>query len=293
MDMEYTKIQISHKQQIEQIRKNTGNILLSHSFYTLFLWQETMKLSIYLEEDFFVVKYRLKGENSYFCPCGNKEKILNWIQTNCENKELRLFYVDEASKEMIEERFKGFFKFEYDSGSYEYIYDRLEHILKKGKKYQRIRREINHLASNYTLRTEILTKKNLSVSRTVVEGWNKNYIEEKSNMTMEDISVAESAIKNFSELGLLGVLVYVDEKPMATAIGCEITNDTYGIQVAKMCEKKEGLMFYLLEQMFKVIPNQYTYVNGDDDMNIEGIRIHKQKMKPVRMNEVWKVESRL
>ena len=66
--MEFSRIDLSCREYIERIRCQAGYTLLSHSFYTLFLWQEIMRLSIYREEDFFVVRYGLAGENSYFCP---------------------------------------------------------------------------------------------------------------------------------------------------------------------------------------------------------------------------------
>ena len=216
------------------------------------------------------------------------DKTKKWIEEQHTKKGFQLFYIDETRKDWLQENFPDVLRLEYDRGSCEYIFDRQEHLLKQGKKYQRIRRELHHLASDHRLRTERLTEENLDVSRRVIEGWQAKNVEEKVGLITEDVPVAECAIQYFTPLGLKGVLVYVDEKPAATAIGCEITQDTYGIQVAKMCERIEGLMFYLLEQMFALVPEQYTYINGDDDMNIEGIRIHKQKMKPVLMNEVWK-----
>lgn len=289
--MEYARIELEQRESVERIRKRAGYVLLSHSFNTLFLWQDTLQLSIFLEEDFFVVRYGLVGENCYFCPCGDEEKTRQWLLSVHQESGFRLFYVDEARKLWLAEQYPDIFRFHYDAGSCEYIFDRQRHLLMQGRSYQRMRYEIHHLAAGHQLRTEVLTQENLSVSRQVIEAWRVNNCEKKTGLITEDILVARCALQYFDALNLRGVLVYVDEKPMATAIGCEITEDTYGIQIAKMSEKIEGLMFYLLEQMFDLIPGQYRYVNGDDDMDIEGIRIHKQKMKPVRMNEVWQVFS--
>lgn len=286
--MDWLKIELQQRDRIEEIRKNADCVLLSHSFYTLLLWQETMRLSLYLEEDFFVVKYGLAGENSYFCPCGNIEKTRKFIEEYERKKDFQLFYIDEKRKNWLEEQFPEKLQLEYDRGSCEYIYDRQSHLLKQGKKYERIRREIHRLELKYRLSAERLTNENLSAGWNVIEKWQKQNSEEKVGMIADDYLVAKNVMDYFYALELKGVLIYVDGKPMATAIGGEITQDTYAIWVAKMCERKEGLMFYLLEQLFLVIPSEYPYVNGDDDMNIEGIRIHKRKMKPCRMNEVWR-----
>ena len=290
--MEFSKIELNNRERISKIRNLAGYTLLSHSFDTLFLWQDTMQLSIWLEEDFFVVRYGLAGENSYFCPCGNENKMKRFIDDFCQTDGFQLFYMDETRKNWLMAYAPELFSFSYDRGSCEYIYDRNQHLLKQGKTYQRIRRELNHLESQYRLHTEILSRDNLSLSRAVIHEWQLQNDHEPTGLITNDHQMVENALAWFEPLGMKGVLIYMNDRPVATAIGGEICGDTYGIQVAKMCERTGGLMFYLLDRMFEVIPGQYRYVNGDDDMNIEGIRIHKIKMKPVRMNEVWKAVRR-
>lgn len=285
--MEYQEIEMNQRGQIEYIRRKYGHYLLSHSFCTLILWKETLKLSIHLEEDFFVVKYETNGENSYFFPCGNDEKKRQFIDSMLGTKDFAMYYMAEEDKQFVEKYYNGRLQTEYDRGGCEYIFDRAGHVLLKGKTYAKIRYEQNHLLSSYEVRSIPMTPEMEGQVLEIIEEWEQEH--QLHHAGEDDYEVAKSALKYFNEMQFIGNLVYVNDIPYAIAIGGEITEDTFGIQIAKTRSQIGGLMFYLLHKCFELIPARYLYINGDDDMNVEGIRIHKKKMKPCRMNEVWKV----
>lgn len=284
--MKYEEIKSEQREQIEHIRDKYGHYLLAHSFCTLILWKETLQLSIHLEDDFFVVKYGTQGENAYFFPCGNDEKKKKFIESMWGQKDFTMYYLTEQDKQFVEMHFKDRISMEYDRGGCEYIFDREGHNLLKGKTYSKIRYEINHLSSEYNIRSIPMTSDMAGEALKIIEEWEKDH--QFRTPGCDDYEVAKNALKYFDEMNFTGNIVYIDDVAYAVAIGGRITEDTFGIQVAKMRSQVGGLMFYLLHKCFELIPNTYLYINGDDDMNVEGIRIHKQKMMPCRMNEVWK-----
>lgn len=288
--MIFKKITLEQREQIENIRKKYNHYLLAHSFCTLILWKETMDLSVYLDEDFFVVKYGLAGDNAYFFPCGNDVKKKQFIEIMIKNKNFSLYYLSEEDKHFIDRHFADRITVEYDRGGCEYIFDRNAHNILSGKSYARIRHEINHLTSEYDIKSIPMTSALKEQAICIIEEWETNHKTHTNGI--DDFKVAQNTVEYFEEMNFTGNIVYIGDEPYAVAIGGRITEDTFGVQLAKMKENVDGLMFYLLHECFKIIPEQYKYINGDDDMNIEGIRIHKQKMKPCAMNEVWKAYVR-
>lgn len=87
----------------------------------------------------------------------------------------------------------------------ENIRQKYGHITLRGKTYAKLRYEQNHLCNRYEMRSEPIDSDN-----------------------------AENAFKYYKDMNFIGNIVYLNEEPYATAIGGEITKDTFGIQVAKM-----------------------------------------------------------
>ncbi len=284
--MQFGEIKLEQRDIIEGIRKKYGHNLLSHSFCTLLLWKETLKLLIHLEEDFYIVKCEIESDNTYFFPCGDDEKKRKFIEEHQGEEDFTLLYLCEGDMLFLEKYFPDIVV-EYDRNSCEYIFDKNSHIELKGKTYAKLRYEQNHLCNNYMLRSEKIDDKNAEWALGIVNEWESRHIRQ-NDLPFDDYIVAKNAFKYYKEMHFIGNVVYLDEQPYAVAIGGKITDDTYGIQVAKMKEPVAGLMFYLLHKCFELIPEQYMFINGDDDMGDSGIRIHKQKMKPCKMNEVWR-----
>lgn len=284
--MEFYKIELKNRELVENIRKKFKNTLFSHSFYTIYFWKDIMKLTLYLEEDFFVVKYEEKGTNSYFFPCGNICKTEKFIKDNIGKKDFQLFYLRDCDKRFIEQKFADFIQINEARGSWEYIFSREEHALLSGKKYAKIRNEENCLRANHILNSSVLSLENIKDAYAILDEWENRrkmcHIREN-----DDYGAAFCALQNYMQQGMIGIIVYVDGKPQGIAIGCEITQDTFGVQAAKIIHGQKGLIFYVLHELFKVLPPQYEFINGDDDLNIEGLRIHKRKMQPCGMNKVW------
>ena len=94
MNTETREISLRDRDKIEELRRTCGHVSASHAFASLYIWRVDMGLSICLGEDAFVVKYRLRGDNSWFFPCGRPEAVREFISAMLERSEpLRLSYV--------------------------------------------------------------------------------------------------------------------------------------------------------------------------------------------------------
>lgn len=290
--MDFTAIELSARNTIEKIRKKYNHPMSSHAFSSLYLWQEEMGLSIACDDDFFVIRCDFKGENCFFFPCGDIIRKKQFIREHMCETNFKLCYMNHADVHFLNQYFHGCFELSYDRDSCEYIYDRAELIGLAGGKFAKIRTKLHHLEREHSLRTEVLSGKNCEMAKDIIAAWAENY-EGRANQPLDDINVALRAIDQSDMLGLTGAVIYVDGQPYAVAAGCDIGGDTFDLCVAKQKSAITGLDYYATIELCKNISEQFTYLNAEEDFGIEGLRIHKNDMHPVKLWKIWEGTFRI
>lgn len=283
MDIQTRQIELSDKQQIEEIRKKYGHDTASHAFQSLYIWKEDMKLSLYIEEDFFAVRTELEHDNEWFFPCGSKEKI-QWFLEQFEENELSLRYMREADVELLEELRPGKFQVEEFPGDHEYLYSVSEQIELKGKKLRTVRNHISRVQRDHELRYEAIDDSNMEKVMKVSDAWVRKSTE---NSAVMDVTASDYLLTKWHELDVMGVLVYVDEEPFAIVAGFPLSDSVFDMAMAKQVDTLSGLTTYAKYAMYNVLPEQYETVNAEEDLNISGLRTMKQQMGPIGQNVMF------
>ena len=211
------EIELSYREKIEELRNQYQHELSSHAFVSLYLWRKQMKLTLHLEDEMFAVKCGWKGENAWFFPCGRKDAILKFFKKHKEQN-FSICYARNEDIEFIKTHFPNEFFFFLDEDSHEYIYEREGHRTLIGKKYGNLRTQLHKIEREHSLRTEPLNSKTLLDAKEIVRNWSgKNHWE--GNFEAGNGEVEEEALNRLEELGIFGIVVYMDEKPYAVAAG--------------------------------------------------------------------------
>ena len=82
---------------------------------------------------------------------------------------------------------------------------------------------------------------------------------------------------------MLGILIYLDELPVAFSFGEVILNDTFLVHIEKADADVMGAYTAINHALANLAKNSCTYVNREQDMGIEGIRKAKQSYYPVKL----------
>ena len=93
----------------------------------------------------------------------------------------------------------------------------------------------------------------------------------------------EKCLRHREELGLLTGALRVDGKIIAFTFGSSINQDTFDIHVEKADISYEGAFAMINREFAKRIPEQYTYINREEDLGLEGLRKSKLSYKPELM----------
>jgi uncharacterized protein len=287
MEFQTQPIELFQKEQIEKIRTLGGNKLSANTFDSLYLWQQQMGLSVYITDDFFAVKCSERGQNTWFFPCGSKEKIERFIKNGMSDKDFSLCYIDEADAEWLKKMFPTKWELCREEDSDEYICRIADYIGLNGGKYTGVRHKINRIVRENSIKASVISDETVSDALAVVSEWDKlpHHI---GNNNLVDSGVSDRALLERKQLGIDGVIVYIDEEPMAVFAGFPIDGDTVDAMVGKCRhDAPGGFVYYAIYEYFKQAADKYTYCNLEEDLGISGIRMIKEGLRPERKNQIW------
>lgn len=278
MSIRTMPITLSMKEAMERIRYENGHITASHAFASLFIWKKEMGLSVYLEENLFAVKCRLRGKNAWFFPCGGRTAVKDFICRCLSGEGLLFCYMRQEDVEFLEQEFPGRFRIRERESDHEYIYDRKEQQELKGKGFLSARKYIHRLEAGHVLEWEPVGAHNLSDAVSLVSAWKER---EEGEDGLRDTAASAAMLEYWEELDCEGVLVRIDGAPGAVMAGYPIGKSMFDISVGKQSCCLTGMAEYTRHVFCSFLPEKYSLVNGEEDLGIEGLRQMKQRMRPV------------
>ncbi len=288
--IDLTAIELSQMERIEGIRTKKNHNFSSHAFVSLYLWQKDMDLKIHLDDDFYAVKCGIRDGDSWFFPCGNDDAVIKFISERMENNHFNLCYLRECDVEFLKKNFPGKWKFIREEASDEYIGNIDEYLKMEGSKFSGIRKKTRKIEKNYNVRTERLSDETLDDALNILYSWNESAQNKGIHNVTDDVAT-ELALKEYKELGMDAVIVYIDDVPVSIFGGFILWADTVDVVIGKSKrDTVNGMIYYALREYLKGVPDGIVYCNNEEDLGIEGIRLLKNKLCPIRKNIIWTAE---
>lgn len=272
--------------QIDQLRRTYAHQLSSHAFLSLCLWAEDMGLAPYVTQDFFTSPIGFLGEDAWMFPCGAPAAIKQFIQQRMKAP-FSLHYLRQQDVRWLSEQFPNDFAYIPTPDNDEYIYSIPEQIQLQGKAYAKLRTQINKVKREYSPRFQWLSAQNMDDAHYVLAQW-KATVTPKQTSFFNDDAVVNFALAHRQELGIEGILVYVEDVPVALTAGFPLTNDTFDILIAKTVDHRQGLSYYAKYILMEQLSDGYQWINMEEDLGLLGLRTMKTMMNPSRKNTTWK-----
>ena len=185
--------------------------------------------------------------------------------------------------DLIEDTFPDTFEVKANRNYADYIYTREKLINLSGKKLQSKRNHINKfktLYPNYEYKT--LTQEMIPECIRLEQQWRSKAQDDKSfDRSMdEELRSMTRAFHRWDRLGLLGGTIWVEDQLIAFTFGCPINQSTFDVCVEKADTTFEGAFAIINQEFLKHLPEQYFYINREEDMGDEGLRYAKLSYKP-------------
>ncbi len=272
-------ISLQHKPLINQVRASYHHTSESHSFGSLFLWQRDMGLSLFAEEDAFLVKCETRSPDCWYFPCGKPDTIEAFIRELLSSSDrLHFTYMREEDITFLQSRFPSVFTIVPADGDSEYLYDTQAYLSMEGSPYRRIRKDIAKLLKQHEVRVMPWNEDTSCDMESVLRMWHARFPGEDG---LQDFGTSQLLLQYRSELDVTGVIVYVDNQPVSMAAGFPLCENCFDLAFSKCGIHMTGLPDYTRQALAKILPSQFTILNGEDDLGIPGLRKVKQLMRPV------------
>ncbi len=265
-----------------------------YAFANMCSWNFLYESQYAIADDFLFVRFYVeeKGRRhlAYMFPVGNGDlkKAIEILEKDAEKMEyiLLILGVTPDSKNKINALFPDNFTYIIERDYFDYIYLREDLATLKGKKFQPKRNHINKFKKQYEYTYLPITPDIVCRCMEVEQIWCKANLDEndKEDLAHENRSMT-FAMQHFEELELSGGAILADGKIIAFTYGSPINNHTFGIHVEKADVSYEGIFSVINQEFASRIPQQYTYINREEDLGIPGLRKSKLSYNPVLLLE--------
>lgn len=281
------QIELSHKAQIERLRRESGHTLSSHAFASLYLWQQAMGLTACVEDDLLLVRCAMNGEHSFFFPCGDDARIRAFIASRMATRSLSLCYLRDRDVAWLQENFPDAWEFRRIEAADEYICDIAEYLELPGSRFAEIRRKLRKLEREHIMEVRSITADTLQDARAVVCEWYST-AHSVGEQELDDDHIAEQALAEMEALELDGIVLYADHVPVAVFAGFPLTDDTVDVLIGKTGQHApRGAVYYGLHAYLQTCADRFTYCNHEEDLGIPGIREIKRSLCPIAKTQIW------
>lgn len=293
--LNFTPIELSHKNQIEPILTAEPPLLASYTFASLMSW----KLIYSYEWTLFQNKTLIISASS------PKQAIRHIMQPLGDfPKECQEIIISEMSKldyqiviygvnDWFIKRFPEFtshFEIKNNLGFANYIYKAEDLALLKGKKYAKKRNLISQADNSYSWSANPMTGDCLNDCIKLLEQITNDDQIEKNQSLMNERLALDYTLRHFTELNQQGLVIKVNDKPVAFSIYEKLNHNTADVHYEKADRSYKGL-YQLInrETSRKILESGYEFINREEDINLKGLRKAKQSYYPVEVRPAFQL----
>ena len=262
------------------------------SFSNLCSWRFLYDTQFAVVDNFLVFKFWAGEQLAYMMPVGTGDlKAVLWELIEDARKENQHFCMLGVCSNMradLEAILPEQFTFTEDRDYADYIYLRSDLSTLKGKKFQAKRNHINRFRNTYPdYEYTPITPDRIQECLDLEAEWCKVNNCDQQEGTGNERRALIYALHNFEALGLTGGILHVNAKIVAFTFGMPINHETFGVHVEKADTSIEGAYAMINYEFANRIPEQYIYINREEDLGIEGLRKAKLSYQPVTILEKY------
>ena len=148
---------------------------------------------------------------------------------------------------------------------------------KKGRNLHKKRNPLAQFQKRYRHDALPLTNDRLTQARFILSDWQAT---SQMNDTDTDYAACLEALDRYDELVLCGGIYYADDEPAGFVLGEEVSDETFVLHFAKARTKFKGVYQYMFNNFAKILPPKYKYLNLEQDLEKENLRIFKSSYVP-------------
>ncbi len=283
--MQTERLGLQHKDLLFPRLRAITDPLSEYSFANLYLFRENHDYEVLLGDHVFVRGTTYDGHR-FAMPTETLDKMGHaCLREALEHAEV-LFPVPESWLPLFPaEEFEAVF----NEGDADYLYTVEKMSTYAGRKLHKKRNLMKQFIENYRHEACPLTAERITDARSVLEQWNA---ETGLDAAQSDYGPCREALELYEELSLCGGIYYAEGEPAGFVLGEEVNEETYVLHFAKARTKFKGVYQFMFNNFAKVLPPKYVYLNLEQDLDKENLRVFKSSYVPDKMLRKARVRLR-
>ena len=286
--MNFRKIGLEDKDLVDAFTSRFGEGSCQHSFTTWYTLQEKYGDEIALEEDIlFVRRGRLctPERDVYLVPLGEADirRRVELLMEDCHGRNRKLSFSTATQKAAVEimEAFGSRFECEERRDYAEYIYRTEPLIRMEGPELAKKRNNLGRFRKNCEgdVLVEALSAENLKDVRLYCQCWMDNNMESHDQEALsKEYRCIERQLDHFSDLGLLGFLVRINQEVRGFCYGVPLSGEVFDGLIMKADRDVTQINVFMYSEIARRCG--CPWLNAEEDVGVPGLRESKLSYRP-------------
>jgi hypothetical protein len=284
--MQREKLSLNHKDLLYKRLRSINVALSEYTFSNLYLFRGNHNYEVIVDREIFVRGISYDG-HPYIMPTVDVRSLdIGYLKEMMRTVDF-LFPVPAEWLSVFD---PAEFEITFAKGDadYEYTVEKMSSL--KGRNLHKKRNLLKQFLELYKHEALPLTNDRLDHARFILEDW-VSTTEMKADDT--DFGPCSEALDRYEELVLCGGIYYADDEPAGFVLGEELNEETFVLHFAKARTKFKGVYQYLFNNFAKILPPKYKYLNLEQDLDKENLRVFKSSYVPDVMLKKARVRLRI
>jgi len=264
---------LHHKELLQQRLRAITVPLSEYSFPNLYLFRQSHHYEVILDDHVFI-RGRSYDGRTYIMPAEPVDRMgLACFRDLLKDVDFLFPIPDEWLSFFPADEFAT----DWQEGDADYLYTVEKMSTLAGRNLHKKRNLLKQFLNAYAHEALPLTNDRLPQARVILDEWLK---EAGASADETDYGPCREALERYDELVLCGGIYFADNEPAGFVLGEEVNDETFVLHFAKARTKFKGIYQYMFNNFAKILPPKYRYLNLEQDLDKENLRIFKSSYVP-------------
>jgi len=281
MTLAFHQLTLSDREAMQAVTFHAGRRNCNYTFANLVGWRFWFDTEVCVLENAVLLRYTFRGERAYMV-CSADAIPLELVEALLDDSKgnLTLIGLEDSQVAQLQTSNSKFqTSVERVRNQYDYIYRRTDLAMLNGRHFNAKRNHIHRFrAEHHGFEYRPLTPELFNDCRQLTSIWQEE--KDESETIAAEHRVMETVFTHWDALGMMGGCIFVEGRMVAFTYGAAVTTDTFDVCVEKADRSVEGAFAIINQQFAEHLPEQYIYLNREEDMGIPGLRQAKLSYHP-------------
>lgn len=288
MSLPFHPLTLSDKEIVQQRVFPTERRNCDLCFMNLLSWRFLYGTEVADWNGWLFLRFKADGHPAYLAPVGGEDlrEALALIREDAARlgHPFLMLGVCENALGQIHAAMPGHFYATADRSYADYIYSREKMATFAGKKLQSKRNFANRFTARYPgYEVSPLTRGDIAECSALAGEWaerKETEAGENSRAYENEARSIRTVFDNWEALGGRGLVLRAEGRTVAFTYGAPINHDTFDVCVEKADTRYEGAFAMISREFACSLPEQYVFLNREEDLGVEGLRRSKLSYHP-------------